>query len=199
MAGRNASLNHHLSTTNFPKMSHQSSATTTRDVEVTRIPSGERITLPAGTQVVITQSLGGSFTILVPSQAGLYRIEGQDADSIGEKPSASLEKPVDGNLEQAAWDQLKTCYDPEIPVNIVDLGLVYSLDVKSHEAGGYDVNVQMTLTAPGCGMGPIIASEARQKILSIDGVTDANVDLVWDPPWSPDRISEEGRQKLGMD
>ena len=179
-------------------MSHQSSATIARDVEVTRIPSGEKITLPSGTQVVITQALGGSFTILVPSQAGLYRIEGQDADSIGEEPSASLEKPVDGNLEQAAWDQLKTCYDPEIPVNIVDLGLVYSLDIKSHEGGGYDVTVQMTLTAPGCGMGPILASEARQKILTIDGVTDANVDLVWDPPWSPYRISEEGKQKLGM-
>jgi len=179
-------------------MSHQSSATTARDVEVTRIPSGEKITLPAGTQVVVTQALGGSFTILVPSQAGLYRIEGQDADSIGEEPSVSLEKPVDGNLEQAAWDQLKTCYDPEIPVNIVDLGLVYSLDIKSHEGGGYDVTVQMTLTAPGCGMGPILASEARQKILTIDGVADANVDLVWEPPWTPDRISEEGKQKLGM-
>ena len=179
-------------------MSHQSSATIARDVEVTRIPSGEKITLPAATQVVITQALGGSFTILVPSQAGLYRIEGQDADSIGEEPSASLEKPVDGNLEQAAWDQLKTCYDPEIPVNIVDLGLVYSLDIKSHEEGGFDVTVQMTLTAPGCGMGPILASEARQKILTIDGVTDANGDLVWDPPWTPDRISEEGKQKLGI-
>jgi probable FeS assembly SUF system protein SufT len=179
-------------------MSHQSSAITARDVEVTRIPSGEKITLPAGTQVVITQALGGSFTILVPSQAGLYRIEGQDADSIGQESPPGLEKPVDGNLEQAAWDQLKTCYDPEIPVNIVDLGLVYSLDVKSHESGGCEVNVQMTLTAPGCGMGPILASEARQKILTIDGVTDATVDLVWDPPWTPDRISDEGKQKLGM-
>jgi probable FeS assembly SUF system protein SufT len=179
-------------------MSHQSSATTARDVEVTRIPSGEKITLPAGTQVVITQALGGSYTILVPSQAGLYRIEGQDADSIGQEPSSGAEKPVDGNLEQAAWDQLKTCYDPEIPVNIVDLGLVYALDVKSREGGGCEVTVQMTLTAPGCGMGPIIAREARQKILTIDGITDANVDLVWDPPWTPDRISTEGKQKLGM-
>lgn len=179
-------------------MSHQSSATTARDVEVTRIPSGEKITLPAGTQVVVTQALGGSFTILVPSQAGLYRIEGQDADSIGEEASATPEKSTKGNLEQAAWDQLKTCYDPEIPVNIVDLGLVYSLEVKPRQGGGSEVNVQMTLTAPGCGMGPIIASEARQKILTIDGVTDATVDLIWDPPWSPDRISEEGKQKLGM-
>ena len=179
-------------------MSHQYSATTSREIEVTRIPSGERITLPAGTQLVITQALGGSFTILVPSQAGLYRIEGQDADAIGEKPMAAPEAPRDGNLEQAVWDQLKSCYDPEIPVNIVDLGLVYSLDIKSREEGGCDVTVQMTLTAPGCGMGPILASEARQKILTIDGVADANVDLVWDPPWTPDRISEEGKQKLGM-
>jgi probable FeS assembly SUF system protein SufT len=179
-------------------MSHQASATTTRDVEVTRIPSGERITLATGTEVLITQALGGSFTILVPSQAGLYRIEGQDADAIGQEDTSGSEKTTDGDLEQSAWDQLKTCYDPEIPVNIVDLGLVYSLSVKPHQEGGSEVNVQMTLTAPGCGMGPILASEARQKILTLDGVTEANVDLVWDPPWTPDRISEEGKQKLGM-
>ena len=179
-------------------MSHQTSATTTRDVEVTRIPSGERITLATGTEVLITQALGGSFTILVPSQAGLYRIEGQNADAIGQEATSGSEAPTDGNLEQAAWDQLKTCYDPEIPVNIVDLGLVYSLSIKPHQEGGSEVNVQMTLTAPGCGMGPIIASEARQKILTLDGVSDATVDLVWDPPWTPDRISEEGKQKLGM-
>lgn len=170
---------------------------TTRDVEVSRIPSGEKITIPANTQVVITQALGGSFTILVPSQAGLFRIEGRDAEAIGQEKPAELEQPTDGNLEKAAWDQLKTCYDPEIPVNIVDLGLVYSLDIKASESGS-SVNVQMTLTAPGCGMGPIIASEARQKILTIDGISDANVELVWDPPWSPDRISDEGKQKLGM-
>lgn len=171
--------------------------TTLRDVEVSRIPSGEKITIPAETQVVITQALGGSFTILVPSQAGLFRIEGHDADAIGHEQPAELAQPADGNLEQAAWAQLKTCFDPEIPVNIVDLGLVYSLDLKTSEAGA-SVTVQMTLTAPGCGMGPIIASEARQKILTIDGISDAAVELVWDPPWSPDRISEEGKQKLGM-
>jgi probable FeS assembly SUF system protein SufT len=173
------------------------SITTLRDVEVSRIPSGEKITIPAETQVVITQALGGSFTVLVPSQAGLFRIEGRDADAIGQEPPADLAQPADGNIEQAAWAQLKTCFDPEIPVNIVDLGLVYSLDIKNSE-GGTSVTVQMTLTAPGCGMGPIIASEARQKILTIDGISDAAVELVWDPPWSPDRISEEGKQKLGM-
>lgn len=170
---------------------------TLRDVEVSRIPSGEKITIPAETQVVITQALGGSFTVLVPSQAGLFRIEGRDADAIGQEAPAELAQPADGNLEHAAWAQLKTCFDPEIPVNIVDLGLVYSLDIKNSE-GGASVTVQMTLTAPGCGMGPIIAGEARQKILTIDGISDAAVELVWDPPWSPDRISEEGKQKLGM-
>lgn len=174
-----------------------STAITSRDVEVTRIPSGEKITIPSGTEVVITQALGGSFTVLVPSQAGLYRIEGPDADAIGQEKPAEPSKPAEGNLEEAVWGQLKTCYDPEIPVNIVDLGLIYSLDIKSGENGS-TVTVQMTLTAPGCGMGPIIASEARQKILGLEGIADANVDLVWDPPWSPERISEEGRQKLGM-
>lgn len=174
-------------------MSSGTTVTTTRDVEVSRIPSGEKITLPAETQVVITQALGGSFTILVPSQAGLYRIEGRDADSIGQDKPAETTHSANGNLEEAVWNQLKTCFDPEIPVNIVDLGLIYSLDLKDGS-----VTVQMTLTAPGCGMGPIIAAEARQKILTIEGVTDANVELVWDPPWSPERISEEGKQKLGM-
>lgn len=178
-------------------MTHQSSATIARDVEVSRIPSGEKITIPAGTEVLITQALGGSYTILVPSQAGLYRIEGRDADAIGCEPSAEVTHSADASLEDNVWAQLKTCYDPEIPVNIVDLGLIYSLELKQAEAGA-SVIVQMTLTAPGCGMGPIIASEARQKILTIDGITEADVELVWDPPWSPERISDEGKQKLGM-
>jgi len=171
---------------------------TTRDVEVTRIPVGEKITIPADAEVVITQALGGSFTILVPSQAGLFRVEGKDADALGMEAPAEAAQPVDGNLEAAVWDQLKTCFDPEIPVNIVDLGLIYSMILSTDEAGQNVVAVQMTLTAPGCGMGPIIAAEARQKILAIDGIQEATVDVVWDPPWSPDRISEAGRQKLGM-
>ncbi len=178
-------------------MSSDTTFTTTRDIDVSRIPSGEKITLPANTQVVLTQALGGSYTILVPSQAGLYRIEGRDADAIGQEPPAELEQPVGGTLEDSIWTQLKTCYDPEIPVNIVDLGLVYSLEIAPAESGSL-VTVKMTLTAPGCGMGPVIAAEARQKVLTIDGVSDANVELVWDPPWSPDRISEVGKQKLGI-
>jgi probable FeS assembly SUF system protein SufT len=178
-------------------MSADTTFTTTRDIDVSRIPSGEKITLPANTQVVLTQALGGSFTILVPSQAGLYRIEGRDADAIGQAPPAGVEQPAGGTLEDSIWTQLKTCYDPEIPVNIVDLGLVYSLEITPAE-GGNLVTVKMTLTAPGCGMGPVIAAEARQKVLTIAGVSDANVELVWDPPWSPDRISEVGKQKLGI-
>lgn len=179
-------------------MSHQSSAITTRSVDVTRIPSGERITLPEGVEVVLTQALGGSFTILVPSQAGLYRVEGPDADAIGQATPAEVFTAPDAGLEQGIWDQLRTCFDPEIPVNIVDLGLIYSLDIKPVEGGGNNVLIQMTLTAPGCGMGPVIASEARQKILTVEGVTEADVELVWEPAWSPERISEAGKQKLGM-
>ncbi len=179
-------------------MSHQSSAITTREVDVTRIPSGERITLPEGAEVVITQALGGSFTILVPSQAGLYRVEGADAEAIGQATPEGAATSSEGGLEQSIWDQLRTCFDPEIPVNIVDLGLIYSLDIKAVEGGGHNIVIQMTLTAPGCGMGPIIASEARQKVLTIEGVTEADVELVWEPAWSPERISEAGKQKLGM-
>jgi len=171
---------------------------TTRDVEVCRIPSGEKITIPAQTQIVITQALGGSFTLLVPSQAGLFRVEGRDADAIGREKPAAPAAPADASLEDAVWNSLKTCYDPEIPLNIVDLGLIYSLAIHPGENNASRVAVQMTLTAPGCGMGPVIAAEARQKILALDGVVEATVDLTWDPPWSPERISLEGRQKLGM-
>jgi probable FeS assembly SUF system protein SufT len=173
---------------------------TTRPVDVLRIPSGEQIHLPADTPVVITQALGGSFTLLVPSQPGLYRLAGPDADAIGHEPTTeAAPEAIDGQVgETAVWDILKTCYDPEIPVNIVDLGLIYGCEVAAGE-GGSAVRVQMTLTAPGCGMGPVIAREAEEKIIGLPGVKSANVEVVWDPPWSPDRISAEGRQKLGMD
>lgn len=173
---------------------------TTRAVEVSRIPSGEQIQLPADTPVVITQALGGSFTLLVPSQPGLYRLAGTDADAIGHDIVANAAPAaVDGQVsETAVWDMLKTCYDPEIPVNIVDLGLIYGCEVSPAEKGS-NVRVQMTLTAPGCGMGPVIAREAEEKIVGLPGVGSASVEVVWDPPWSPDRISAEGRQKLGMD
>ncbi len=170
-----------------------------RECEAVQIPAGNTMTLEKGVEVFITQSLGGTYTLQIPAYNGLYRIAGKDADAIGKTPAeAAATAPSSGDLETMVWDQLKTCYDPEIPVNIVDLGLIYSLEIKPQEDGGNLVEVKMTLTAPGCGMGPSIASDAQRKILTVPGVTDAQVDVVWDPPWSADRISQEGKQKLGM-
>lgn len=180
-------------------MTHGETVQTTRKVDVLRIPSGEQIQLPAETPVIVTQALGGSFTLLVPSQPGLYRLSGPDADAIGQ-PVTEHATPaaVNGQVsEQSVWDVLKTCYDPEIPVDIVNLGLIYACELIPEEKGSR-VSVQMTLTAPGCGMGPVLAAEAEQKILALPGVAGASVEVVWQPPWSADRISEEGRQKLGM-
>ena len=182
-----------------------SAITLQREITATRIPQGEEITLPQGTLVLITQALGGSFTVVIPSEAGLYRISAEFADALGkEKPAEAAQNgsaPTGPVSEQSVWDVLKTCYDPEIPVNIVDLGLVYSLTVEPAQDGstaGAKVAVKMTLTAPGCGMGPVIASEAKQKILALANVADADVEVVWEPVWSPDRISPEGKKKLGM-
>lgn len=170
----------------------------TREVEVTTIPSGEKLTLPADTEVAVTQALGGSFTLIVPSHAGLYRLEGKDADAIDRDVPAEANQAVPADLEEAVWSTLRSCYDPEIPVNMVDLGLIYSVGFEDAESGGKTVKVEMTLTAPGCGMGPVLAAEARQKILGLEGVRDASVEVVWDPPWTPDRISHAGKQKLGI-
>jgi probable FeS assembly SUF system protein SufT len=178
-------------------MAHEGSIKTTREVEVVRIPSGEKIVLPTGTGVIITQALGGSFTLLVPHQAGLFRLDADHADAIGQEKAKETEGKVTGSLEEAVWEKLKTCYDPEIPVNIVDLGLVYKLTLSDLD-GGKKVDMQMTLTAPGCGMGPTLAADAKQKILSLPGIKEANVDLVWEPAWSPARISDDGKAKLGI-
>jgi probable FeS assembly SUF system protein SufT len=170
-----------------------------RDCEAIQIPAGLKTTLPAGTRVIITQNLGGSYTIA--SDYGLFRISDDDADALGLTPKSSVGKreQVEGEVDEAeVWNQLKTVYDPEIPVNIVDLGLVYDCQLtKSHESGTR-VEVKMTLTAPGCGMGPAIAQDARSKILAIPGVDEAEVELVWDPPWNQHMISEEGKMKLGL-
>ena len=175
-----------------------------RDIEAIQIPSGATKKLAKGTPVIITQALGGTYTVVVEQLAGLFRVLAADADALGkeaETPAAtSSTEPGkgDGPLNEAdIWAQLKTCYDPEIPVNIVDLGLIYSMEIKPQE-GGNLVEVKMTLTAPGCGMGPSIASDAQRKILTVPGVTEAQVDVVWDPPWSAERISPEGKSKLGM-
>jgi probable FeS assembly SUF system protein SufT len=175
--------------------------TLTRDCEAIQIPSGQKTTIPAGTQGVITQSLGGSYTIA--TYQGLTRVAEKDLDALGlEKPQPQQTQPsarTDGEVsDEDVWNQLRQCYDPEIPVNIVDLGLVYDCRLSKKEDGGTRVEVKMTLTAPGCGMGPAIAHDAQSKILSIDGIDEADVQLVWDPPWNQDMISEAGRMKLGM-
>jgi probable FeS assembly SUF system protein SufT len=170
-----------------------------RDCDAVQIPSGHPIVLPQGTKVMITQRLGGSFT--VATQAGLARIEAKDSDALGlsaddTPPTPSL--PVEGSLEETVWKQLRTVFDPEIPVNVVDLGLIYDCIIDKTDSGQTTVLVKMTLTAPGCGMGPTIAADARAKILAIDGIDEATVDLVWDPAWNQSMISEAGRMKLGL-
>jgi probable FeS assembly SUF system protein SufT len=176
----------------------QRELTLTRDCDAIQIPSGNPIVLPLGTTVVVTQSLGGTYT--VATQAGLARIDEKDVDALGIDPTEfqTEKKTVEGSLEEAVWDQLKTVFDPEIPVNVVDLGLIYDCLVDKNDAGQTNVKVKMTLTAPGCGMGPTIAADARQKVLLLDGVDEAEVDLVWDPPWNQSMISEAGRMKLGL-
>ncbi len=177
--------------------------TLSRDCEAILIPSGQKFSIPAGTQGVITQALGGSYTIA--TSYGLSRIGEKDIDALGlEKTAPKAESKTataetNGEVaEEDVWNQLRQCFDPEIPVNIVDLGLVYDCRLINKPEGGTKVEVKMTLTAPGCGMGPAIAHDAQSKILSIDGVDEADVQLVWDPPWNQNMISEAGRMKLGM-
>jgi probable FeS assembly SUF system protein SufT len=173
-----------------------------RDCQAVQIPQGTTVLLTAGTPAVVTQSLGGSYTLQVPSLGGLFRISGQDADAIGLQPANAQEEAaeVSGPVnDESVWSVLRHVYDPEIPVNIVDLGLVYDMRIDPLPAGQSRVEVRMTLTAPGCGMGQTIAMDARQRIESLPGVAEADVQLVWDPPWNPHMISAEGRAKLGME
>lgn len=173
-----------------------------REVEAVQIPSGDAIVLPQGTPVMITQTLGGTYT--VATQAGLARISTNDVDALGIDPNEQAEKAAksdamkDAPLEDQVWAQLKEVYDPEIPVDIVNLGLVYDCILEEQDSGKTTVNVKMTLTAPGCGMGPVIAADAQSRIMTIDNIEDASVDLVWDPVWTQDMITEEGKMKLGM-
>ncbi len=172
-----------------------------RQVEAIQIPSGDTISLPAGLKVIITQSLGGTYT--VATDQGLARISSKDADALGLDKDARPNTvhsgdPLTGSdLEKAIWDQMKNVYDPEIPVNIVDLGLIYDMTTEG-EPGKTIVNVKMTLTAPGCGMGPTIAADAQSRIMTLPGIEDARVELVWDPAWNQEMISLEGKMKLGM-
>jgi len=168
-----------------------------RDCEAIQIPSGTVVTLEKGTEAFLAQSLGGSYTLNVPANGGLFRIAGHNADAIGKEPTTADTLDDSASLEEQIWAALKTCYDPEIPVNIVDLGLVYDLAVAQADAGAV-IAVKMTLTAPGCGMGTVIAADAQHKIQALSGVADAQVDIVWDPPWNPQMISPAGKERLGM-
>ncbi len=177
-------------------MSTNSEIILSRECDAVQIPSGHPIVLPAGMSVVITQSLGGTFTVATPG--GLARIDLKDSDALGLDPEKGIEKiQVTGDLQEAVWNQLKTVFDPEIPVNVVDLGLIYDCTLNAAD-GKTSVLVKMTLTAPGCGMGPTIAADARAKILALDGIEEADVELVWDPPWNQSMISEAGKMKLGI-
>ncbi len=161
------------------------------------------MTLPAGTPVDITQNLGGSYTVHALG-GGLFRLAAKDADALGLKPAPAEEaeaKPAAAGPveEKAVWDTLRACYDPEIPVNIVDLGLVYDMQIEQLPSGRSAVSVKMTLTAAGCGMGGAISGDAQQKLLCLPGVEEAQVEIVWDPPWHHSMITPEGRKILGLD
>ena len=174
----------------------------TRDCEVVQIPEGLKVKLARGTEVRIMQSLGGSFTV-VTDRGHMVRISGKDADAIGqpvenEPQFQSGEQSDPSAIEEHVWSQLRGVYDPEIPVNVVDLGLVYQCEVKPLEGGGFRVQVQMTLTAPGCGMGGVLKVDAEDRIRAIPGVKEAVVEIVVDPPWDQSRMSEAARLQLGF-
>jgi probable FeS assembly SUF system protein SufT len=175
-------------------------STLTRDCKGVQIPEGTPTILEKGHLVYITQVLGGMFT--VETEFGyLVRIDGKDADALGQEvppERRTIEFSEHKSLEETVWAQLRTCYDPEIPVNIVELGLVYECKVSPLEEGGNRADIQMTLTAPGCGMGEILKSDVETKLLDIPGITTASVEVVFDPPWESGMMSEAARLQLGM-
>ncbi|HVZ15716.1 MAG TPA: putative Fe-S cluster assembly protein SufT [Terriglobales bacterium] len=181
-------------------MNSNESVTLTRDVDAAVIPVGTKVTLQKGEQAYITQSLGGSYTVVV--NGNMFRIEGKDADALGfevaAKPAATGEPVSQERLEKEIWNQLRSCYDPEIPVNIVDLGLIYDCHLTPLAASSHKVDVKMTLTAPGCGMGPMLAQDVQNRLLSLEGVDDVQVELVWDPPWNQAMMTEAAKLQLGL-
>ena len=170
-----------------------------RDCKATLIPDGYEIELPQGSIGYITQSLGGSFTVYV--DGSLFRIAGVDADALGKEPLAAPELPSgfnDMDEEELIWNQIKTCYDPEIPINVVDLGLIYSCDITKNSDGDRTISIDMTLTAPGCGMGEILVEDVRSKVLLVPTVKIAHVELVFEPPWNQSMMSEAAQLQTGM-
>ncbi|MCC5870245.1 MAG: putative Fe-S cluster assembly protein SufT [Gammaproteobacteria bacterium] len=178
---------------------HNEPVTLQRDCRAVLIPAGEELNLKQGTSGFITQALGGSFTVYV--EGNLFRIAGQDADALGKEPVAPPEVPEnasDKDIEDLIWAQMRTCYDPEIPINIVDLGLIYDCTLGRDTQGGREVSINMTLTAPGCGMGDILVQDVREKVELIPTIKRAHVELVFDPPWNQSMMSEEARLQTGM-
>lgn len=170
-----------------------------RDCHAVHVPYGDVVNLPAGQTGYITQSLGGSFTVYV--EGSLFRIDGKDADALGKPPPEPLkvsEDAGDEDIERVVWEQLRTCFDPEIPINVVDLGLVYDLSLEHLDDGQRKVYVKLTLTAPGCGMGDILVEDARSKLEMIPTIEEAQIDLVFDPPWNQSMMSDEARLQTGM-
>lgn len=181
-------------------MQNNGPVTLTRDVEAAIVPVGDKVTLQKGEEAHITQSLGGSYTVIV--NGNMFRIEGKNADALGievaAKPQSTGAPVTQENLEKEIWNQLRTCYDPEIPVNIVDLGLIYDCHITPLGANSHKAEIKMTLTAPGCGMGPMLAQDVQNKLLSLEGVDDVAVELVWDPPWNQGMLTEAAKLQLGL-
>ncbi|HME60427.1 MAG TPA: putative Fe-S cluster assembly protein SufT [Candidatus Binatia bacterium] len=175
-----------------------------RDCAAIMIPSGEKLTLAAGTNVWLTQALGSSFTVMT-DHGHMVRIDGADAEVLGLSMAADLASipggaaPSGDSVEERVWNQLRSCFDPEIPVNIVDLGLIYDCRAEALESGGHKATVRFTLTAQGCGMGEFLKEDIRKKLLAVPGVREADVDLVWDPPWNQSMISAEAKLQLGIE
>jgi probable FeS assembly SUF system protein SufT len=175
----------------------------TRDVEASVVPIGTKVTLQKGETAHITQSLGGSYTVVV--NGNMFRIAEKDADALGLEVKAAAPAPAapggpvtQEQLEKQVWESLKTCYDPEIPVNVVDLGLIYDCHLTPIGADNYKADVKMTLTAPGCGMGPVLAQDVQNKLISLEPIDEANVELVWDPPWNQGMMTEAAKLQLGL-
>jgi probable FeS assembly SUF system protein SufT len=185
-------------------MNSEKSITLRRDCTAIMVPSGEQIPLRAGSSVWVTQSLGGSYTVMT-DRGHMARMDGRDADALGlpQLVDAAAETTPESespeSLEKAVWDRLRSCFDPEIPVNIVDLGLIYDCSVTPLERGGYKATVRFTLTAQGCGMGQFLKAEIESKLVRVRGIREVDVQLVWDPPWNQTRMSAPARQQLGME
>jgi probable FeS assembly SUF system protein SufT len=171
----------------------------TRDCEATEVPYGGVQILPAGTKVRIMQSLGGSYTVAT-EQGSMVRIEAKNADALGLTPQPTEEQTAPAQFsEKLVWDQLKTVFDPEIPVNVVDLGLIYSCQITPAESGGQKIEIEMAMTAPGCGMGDVLRADIERKLSQLPEVREVHAQIVFDPPWHPGRMSDAAKLQLGLD